>query len=75
MYPAGIGGSPPTSPSTTFYGSGDLHFTGELAGLAEPAGFARFLAERRSQDWVVYSKPRSPAPSRYGPISDVTPTG
>jgi hypothetical protein len=39
------------------HGRGELCLAGELAGLAEPAGFARLLTELRSQDWVVYSKP------------------
>jgi len=36
---------------------GDLHLTGGLAPLAEPAAFAAWLAELRAQAWVVYCKP------------------
>ncbi len=45
-------------------GRGELHFAGELAGLAEPAGFDRFLTELHSQDWVVYSKPPFAGPEQ-----------
>lgn len=37
--------------------TGALGFFGELAGLAQPAAFARLLAEMRRIDWVVYAKP------------------
>jgi hypothetical protein len=37
--------------------SGDLGFFGDLAGLAEPAAFARRIADMRKIDWVVYAKP------------------
>jgi putative transposase/transposase-like zinc-binding protein len=46
------------------HGRGELCFTGELARLAEPQGFARLLAELRSQDWVVYSKPPFAGPEQ-----------
>ena len=36
---------------------GDLHLTGGLATLAEPAAFAAWLHELRAQAWVVYCKP------------------
>ena len=34
-----------------------LKFFGDLAGLTEPAAFARLLAKARRLDWVVYAKP------------------
>jgi hypothetical protein len=46
------------------HGRGELCLAGELAGLAEPAGFARLLTELRSQDWVVYSKPPFAGPEQ-----------
>jgi len=36
---------------------GDLHLTGGLAPLGEPAAFTTWLAELRQQPWVVYCKP------------------
>jgi len=36
---------------------GELHFTGGLAALAEPAAFAAWLAELRQPAWVVHCKP------------------
>ena len=36
---------------------GDLHFTGGLAALADPAAFAAWLHELRQPAWVVYCKP------------------
>ena len=36
---------------------GDLHLTGGLAALAEPAAFAAWLDELRQSAWVVYCKP------------------
>jgi len=36
---------------------GELHCTGGLAALAEPAAFAAWLAELRQSAWVVYCKP------------------
>src|SRR4029434_3654207 len=41
---------------------GDLHLTGALATLAEPAAFAAWLDELRAQGWVVYCKLRIAAP-------------
>jgi Putative transposase/Transposase zinc-binding domain len=34
-----------------------LKFFGDIAGLTEPAAFARLLAKARRLDWVVYAKP------------------
>lgn len=39
------------------FARGDLHLTGGLAPLAEPAAFAAALNELRAQAWVVYCKP------------------
>ena len=36
---------------------GDLHLTGGLAPLAEPAAFAAWLDDLRQQAWVVYCNP------------------
>jgi len=36
---------------------GELHLTGGLAPLAEPAAFAAWLAALHQQAWVVYCKP------------------
>ena len=36
--------------------AGALRFAGATAPLATPAGFASFLEEQRSKDWVVYAK-------------------
>jgi len=36
------------------FDQGDLHLTGGLAPLAEPAAFAAWLEELRAQAWVVY---------------------
>jgi hypothetical protein len=36
---------------------GELHLTGGLAPLGEPAAFATWLAELRQHAWVVYCKP------------------
>ena len=36
---------------------GDLHLTGGLAPLGEPAAFATWLTELRQHAWVVYCKP------------------
>jgi hypothetical protein len=38
------------------YASGELHFAGHQAALGEPAAFARFVADARRHDWVVYAK-------------------
>jgi hypothetical protein len=37
--------------------AGDLAFFGDLAGLAESAAFAAWLATFRKSEWVVYAKP------------------
>ena len=37
--------------------TGELGCFGDLAGLAEPAAFARRIAELRRAEWVVYAKP------------------
>lgn len=34
-----------------------LHFSGDIADLADPAAFARLLTSARRRDWVVYAKP------------------
>lgn len=34
-----------------------LHFSGDIANLADPAAFARLLTAVRRRDWVVYAKP------------------
>jgi hypothetical protein len=39
------------------FDAGRLSFFGALAGLADPAAFARLIADMRKIDWVVYSKP------------------
>jgi hypothetical protein len=39
------------------FARGDLHLTGGLAPLAEPAAFAAWLAALRQAAWVVYCKP------------------
>ena len=44
--------------------AGDLGFFGELAGLAEPAAFARRLRAVRQVDWVVYAKPPFGGPAQ-----------
>jgi len=36
---------------------GELHLTGSLAPLTDPAPFAAWLAELRAHAWVVYCKP------------------
>ncbi len=36
---------------------GEIHLTGSLAALAEPAAFAAWLAALRQSAWVVYCKP------------------
>ena len=38
------------------FGSGRLEFHGQLAGLAEPVTFAKWLGELSSQRWVVFAK-------------------
>lgn len=37
--------------------TGTLRFAGATAPLATPAGFASFLQDQRSKEWVVYAKP------------------
>ena len=39
------------------FAAGELGFFGEVAGLAEPAAFARRLNQLRQVEWVVYAKP------------------
>jgi hypothetical protein len=41
----------------TAFDAGDLGFYGDLAGLADQAGFERRLDELRQLEWVVYAKP------------------
>jgi hypothetical protein len=41
-----------------------LRFAGSVAGLAEPAAFAAFLARCRTTDWVVYAKPPFAGPAQ-----------
>ena len=41
-----------------------LRFAGSVAGLAEPAAFAAFLACCRTTDWVVYAKPPFAGPAQ-----------
>jgi len=36
--------------------AGELHFSGTLAALAEPADFAKRLDALRAIEWVVYAK-------------------
>jgi hypothetical protein len=38
------------------YAAGQLQFFGELAGLSDPAAFARYLAPLKKSKWVVYAK-------------------
>lgn len=38
------------------YAAGKLEFFGELAGLSDPAAFARWLAPLHQSPWVVYAK-------------------
>ncbi|MGH6991444.1 MAG: IS91 family transposase [Stellaceae bacterium] len=44
--------------------AGDLHFFGELGGLAESAVFAQRLRALRRIDWVVYAKPPFGGPAQ-----------
>ena len=39
------------------FDAGELHFFGDLTGLAEPTAFAHLIAEACRRDWLVYSKP------------------
>jgi hypothetical protein len=54
--------------------AGQLQVFGDLAGLADPAAFATYLAPLRKVDWLVYAKPPSAAPRPCLPISAATPT-
>jgi hypothetical protein len=38
------------------YAAGKLQFFAELAGLSDPAAFARYLAPLKKSKWVVYAK-------------------
>ena len=38
------------------YAAGQLQFFGDLAGLSDPAAFARYLAPLKNSKWVVYAK-------------------
>ncbi len=38
------------------YAAGQLQFFGDLAGLSDPAAFARYLAPLKNSPWVVYAK-------------------
>jgi len=38
------------------YAAGQLQFFGDLAGLSDPANFARYLAPLKNSKWVVYAK-------------------
>lgn len=44
--------------------AGTLRFAGATAPLATPAGFASFLQEQRSKEWVVYAKPPFGSPEQ-----------
>jgi hypothetical protein len=44
--------------------AGELAFFGDLAGLADPAAFARRLRELRGVEWVVYAKPPFGGPAQ-----------
>src|ERR1700756_3993704 len=46
------------------YAAGQVTFHGDLAGLAEPAAFAAWVAEQYRIDWVVYAKPPCGGPER-----------
>jgi hypothetical protein len=48
----------------TAFEAGDLGFFGDLAGLAQPAAFARRLREMRRVEWVVYAKPPFGGPAQ-----------
>ena len=39
------------------FDAGELNFFGELEPLRSPSAFARYLAQTRQTDWVVYAKP------------------
>ncbi len=42
---------------SALHGAGKLAFFGDLAGLADAAAFAAWLAQLRKVEWVVYTKP------------------
>jgi hypothetical protein len=44
--------------------AGELNFFGALAGLADPAAFARRLRQLRQVEWVVYAKPPFGGPTQ-----------
>jgi hypothetical protein len=44
--------------------AGELDFFGALAGLADPAAFARHLRQLRRVEWVVYAKPPFGGPAQ-----------
>lgn len=44
--------------------AGEMGFFGDLAGLADPAAFARRLRELRRVEWVVYAKPPFGGPAQ-----------
>jgi hypothetical protein len=44
--------------------AGALRFAGATAPLATPSGFASFLQEQRSKEWVVYAKPPFGSPEQ-----------
>jgi hypothetical protein len=48
----------------TAQAAGRLAFHGRLAALAEPAGFAAWLAPLYGQEWVVYTKPPVGGPAQ-----------
>ena len=45
------------------FARGELHFTGGLAALADPAPFGAWLTELRQHAWVVYCKPPFAGPA------------
>jgi hypothetical protein len=48
----------------TAFKQGKLQAFGDLAGLAEPRGFAERIAALRRTDWVVYAKPPFGGPAQ-----------
>jgi hypothetical protein len=46
------------------YAAGELGFHGSLAGLREPARFARWIEPVRRSEWVVYAKPPFGGPDK-----------
>jgi hypothetical protein len=48
----------------TVFKQGKLQAFGDLAGLAEPCGFAEWIAALRCKDWVVYAKPPFGGPAQ-----------